>query len=651
MSKRKENGLLSADALNHQEQSDGQQEDGHSNGDTQQSNKEEPQQRAAELQYLVKRFIIQLRYGCEGPICTAPHCLTCKTRIATKPIRKPNIYTARMQAYTLACSRDPYACLCSNQPKISLEDYDSLEDAIDTSLAGKHQKDEKSLVQSLFSTKAFRDFERLKVEQYRVREDEKLWWEAPLRFQSLRDTSFMLQAFRHPEKKWSAEEELFRLKSPGDHWKIIWVFAGANRQRDLIFNNLWHAAGNLFPSPLPKLPGFNSANIDPDESCTTSASLSDDDAAHIIMICLHALYSNLTAGLAWCERRTLRPFAMRIQTLRHSSASIAAAHQAETSYPPALRLLDRLVRAIAARRCHWEITELPRSMHGENFRSNASVKFPLMEKVLGSMKIIKFFAINQPENGVDFTRPAGIADWMESFIKQNWQGEVVVSRWSAVGGALEFLNDMCKWADSEETAIQRLTGTKAINAGELNLEIPANNPGKAPIFRSKILDVDRVDPDFSMSWAEHVPNPNTRHLLEFPFLFSDTLSQHFRTINYANMFMAYRTAGFVSHMSHHLDRLLTDSMLRHLHKTLKTATARYLMLDLRREHMLEDAFDQLRGREKRELLRPLKVRIGIAEGMEIGVDQGGVAQEFFRLVFHKAFDPDYGGYRSLLIHS
>jgi hypothetical protein len=57
--------------------------------------------------------------------------------------------------------------------------------------------------------------------------------------------------------------------------------------------------------------------------------------------------------------------------------------------------------------------------------------------------------------------------------------------------------------------------------------------------------------------------------------------------------------------------------------------------------MLEDAFNQLWHRQKRELMRPLKVRMGFGQGEE-GVDQGGVSQEFFSIVLGKALDPMAG---------
>lgn len=84
------------------------------------------------------------------------------------------------------------------------------------------------------------------------------------------------------------------------------------------------------------------------------------------------------------------------------------------------------------------------------------------------------------------------------------------------------------------------------------------------------------------------------------------------------------------------------------HKTvlqdlLDTASSKYLILEIGRDNVVRDAFDQLWRREKRELLRPLKVHLGESGGEE-GFDSGGVQQEFFRLAVSECLDPTYGAF-------
>lgn len=68
---------------------------------------------------------------------------------------------------------------------------------------------------------------------------------------------------------------------------------------------------------------------------------------------------------------------------------------------------------------------------------------------------------------------------------------------------------------------------------------------------------------------------------------------------------------------------------------------RYLVLDVRRSHILEDTFNQLWGLNQKRLMHPLKVRLGSEEGEE-GVDQGGVSLEYFRVALSEALNPDNG---------
>jgi hypothetical protein len=78
----------------------------------------------------------------------------------------------------------------------------------------------------------------------------------------------------------------------------------------------------------------------------------------------------------------------------------------------------------------------------------------------------------------------------------------------------------------------------------------------------------------------------------------------------------------------------------YLDRRLRAAQDHYIVLKINRHSVLSDAFDQLWHRERRELLRPLRVRMGIDEG-EIGHDLGGVQIEFFKLVCQEAFNSTY----------
>lgn len=154
-----------------------------------------------------------------------------------------------------------------------------------------------------------------------------------------------------------------------------------------------------------------------------------------------------------------------------------------------------------------------------------------------------------------------------------------------------------------------------------------------------------------IEWLNFSPNKKTVHLLDYPYLFNpSTLVTYFRAINYSRMNQAYETARDKEALIRHMvgenrlgeSRLMADEdCQQRLHSRLKTAAAKFMMLEIRRTHVLEDTFNSIWRREERELMRPLKVRLGEDDG-EQGMDIGGVQQEFFRLAIAEALNPAYG---------
>lgn len=136
------------------------------------------------------------------------------------------------------------------------------------------------------------------------------------------------------------------------------------------------------------------------------------------------------------------------------------------------------------------------------------------------------------------------------------------------------------------------------------------------------------------------------HLLDFPYLFnSSMLVSYFRAINFSRMSRAYEEATSLQEKIEVIThRLELDRHHRSvLGDYLTTAASKYLSLDIRRDSVIQDAFNQLWRREERELLRPLKVHLGVLTGEE-GFDSGGVQQEFFRMAIAEALNPDYGAF-------
>jgi hypothetical protein len=151
-----------------------------------------------------------------------------------------------------------------------------------------------------------------------------------------------------------------------------------------------------------------------------------------------------------------------------------------------------------------------------------------------------------------------------------------------------------------------------------------------------------------LEWLSFNQNKRTVHLLDYPYLFNPaTLVTYFRAINYSRMNQSYETASATGRLIYHTIAEGTGSLIpvKHrrdmLYERLRTAASRFTVLEIRRDHVLLDTFNSIWRREERELMRPLKIRLG-EEGGEEGMDSGGVQQEYFRLAIAEALDPDYG---------
>ena len=150
--------------------------------------------------------------------------------------------------------------------------------------------------------------------------------------------------------------------------------------------------------------------------------------------------------------------------------------------------------------------------------------------------------------------------------------------------------------------------------------------------------------EVASEWATSDTELNMIHLLDHPYLFgASALLSFFRTINYTSMYKAVQSAADAERLSKEMTFNLAPTgpgALRLRHK-LGVAQSIYLIIEIRRDEILSDALDQLWRCQHRELKRPLKVRMGEEQG-ELGVDHGGVQQEFFRLAITEMMKPEYG---------
>ena len=145
-------------------------------------------------------------------------------------------------------------------------------------------------------------------------------------------------------------------------------------------------------------------------------------------------------------------------------------------------------------------------------------------------------------------------------------------------------------------------------------------------------------------WVDRPADNESVHLFSYPFLFPPTyLLSYFRAANHAAMLQAYESSSLLSRVLTEMTFTARQSgpgVIRNpeqLNKNLRS----FFVLEVSRSNLLTDAMNQLWRRERREMIKPLRVRIGAQEGEE-GEDHGGVQQEFFRIAIGEALKADYG---------
>ncbi|KAF1967130.1 hypothetical protein BU23DRAFT_559677 [Bimuria novae-zelandiae CBS 107.79] len=418
------------------------------------------------------------------------------------------------------------------------------------------------------------------------------------------------------------------------------------RNGALIFDSLYEAVEALFRPP-PEFDTQKSPRLKPSRKDALSSRnatprttpgryLSDSEAAHIIMICVHALTSSIPVGWphTWVQVRKLRGWGVVVPGAAPKTAqNDNYAHpwleiMDELEYEPAVRLATRLLQAIGTRRCYEHVLA---NMHAQDDhmvqREFAYIGVErLLPILLGHLTQVEKAALQRrgktkstqsADEDPGWTVTATFLEWLRTIIVKQWDGNVEINKWSSIG-----------------TAVTLMTHLHA-NMKSLNLR-PA-------MFHIPYFDEEIDSIQTPIDFVKHKERPNSFHILQHPIFFAqDALVGYFRAINFNRMFKQFRKTTQITNFQSRWDQLMNDP--RHWNvaeNRLEVALAEYLVLDVSRRDPLEETLDQLWGQEKRKLMKPLKVRIGILEG-EVGLDQGGVTYEFFRLILNEAFKPDNG---------
>ncbi|KXS96052.1 hypothetical protein AC578_2281 [Pseudocercospora eumusae] len=155
-----------------------------------------------------------------------------------------------------------------------------------------------------------------------------------------------------------------------------------------------------------------------------------------------------------------------------------------------------------------------------------------------------------------------------------------------------------------------------------------------PLIRGRLTEVELVHPYLESMSSGIIPL--CQYALIFP---AEQLFLLFRTVNHLTM----RQAHSQSVKAVGLRQKIQSGGIMNLNKLpsqVLHSEEHYFLLSVSRTNVLQDTFDQLWRRRKSELRRPLRVRLGQTDELEVGHDLGGVQIEFFNLVCREILNGD-----------
>ncbi|PHH75433.1 hypothetical protein CDD80_2365 [Ophiocordyceps camponoti-rufipedis] len=392
----------------------------------------------------------------------------------------------------------------------------------------------------------------------------------------------------------------------------------------LVLHSLWLAASSLFAPP----DSLKDARIQSRGMFYGSAdSFSDFEASCVLSVCMHTL---VAAVPCVSDSKTLYDMS-RIR----SHGLVMAVGGVGARQPPsmclefddvfsndlALRLARRLFCAITARQCFAEIAECEASSRPEG---DLDVLRPLLSQLdLMSTDPVRVLEFSPAERLLHETRvPTLLLDWARTILLKEWDGRPEFSCDGPFFGALSLMATLYEHRSS-------------LLLGDVQFRVD---------YLSERLDAMAMP----VAWLAFTSTRQKRHLLDYPYLFSpEVLVNYFRALNFSRMSRTFEeSSSLKTRMSAIVDpgSLVTNPHHKNvLQDMLKTASSKFLVLEIGRKNVVRDAFDQLWRRQERELLRPLKIHLG-EEGGEQGFDSGGVQQEFFRMAIAQCLDPDFGAF-------
>jgi hypothetical protein len=286
-------------------------------------------------------------------------------------------------------------------------------------------------------------------------------------FYTLSHTETLLRSFRDTCESFQ-DSPLPHLNSA----RLAHSFRDWNQRNGaLIFDSLSTAVDALFTRP-PSLDTQSAADRRPAPSASTITApetfgsafqpryLDNHEAAHIVMICIHALTSHVPVGWpqSWAQLRSLRSWGVIIPSARADADNFVDPYVNiidAFEYEPATRLIDRLLKAIGVRTCFEHILAAKQRDATAPGADSEETRESLMAIVLRHLVVVERVALESKRKMKSvstipkepgWTVTATFIEWMKTTIIKHWNGKVEVNKWSNVGTAVTLLHELRKSA-------------------------------------------------------------------------------------------------------------------------------------------------------------------------------------------------------------
>ncbi|KAG0357857.1 hypothetical protein BGZ54_000147 [Gamsiella multidivaricata] len=216
--------------------------------------------------------------------------------------------------------------------------------------------------------------------------------------------------------------------------------------------------------------------------------------------------------------------------------------------------------------------------------------------------------------------------------------------------ALGILYEANNIGTCREQERQRRSAIKDARDGKQNVLPETTSTISFKYFYSGVMEALKFKDEYQIwreGWGKRESERSFSYF-DYPFLLSPTSKSHILNLDALTQMSAHYEDACVRHaLADHAQRLLPDTMTasaREFQKGIRAGSSPYLVLELTRAHLVEEAFEQI-TKKHADLKKPLKV--AFVDVGEEGMDQGGVTKEFFQIMVEKVFDSQFGLFKEL----